>query len=51
MHLDSPLRNQQSSQLMDISQSRDYKQTWSILQRFVNMFLPDNGHTDIRYTL
>jgi len=32
-------------------QSRDYKQIWNSLQRYINMFLPSNGYIDIEYTL
>ena len=51
MHLDAPSRSQQSPQLMEMGQSRDYEQTWSSLQRCVVMFPPGNGHTDTGCTL
>ena len=36
---------------MEKNQLRDYKQIWNSLQRYVNMFLSGNSHTDIRCTL
>jgi len=50
-YLNAPSRSQQSSQLTEINQSRDCKQTWNSLQKYVNIFLSCNGHTDIRCTL
>ena len=51
MHLGVPSRSQQSPQLIEMGQLRDCGQTWSSLQRCVNMFPPGNGHTDTRCTL
>ena len=50
-HLGASLRSQQSFQLTEMDQSRDYGQTWSSLQRCVNMFSSNNGHMDTRCTL
>ena len=36
---------------MEIDQTRDYKQTWNSLQKYINVFPLGNNYTDIRYTL
>ena len=51
MHLDAPSRNQQSPQLTEMDQLRDYGQICGSLQRYVIMFPPGNGYTDTRCTL
>jgi len=49
-HLYAPSGSQQSPWLMEMIYKL-IKEMWDSLQKYVNVFLPDNGHTDIGCTL